>query len=228
MIRLNQLTSRSINTSSSNPILNQISLTINSQSITTLIGKSGAGKTTLLRSIAGLEGIKQGEILINNKNILNLSVQERAQMIGFVFQDFNLFPHMTVLENCMQPLMVIKKLSKKNALQQALASLNHFDMTAYQTSYPTQLSGGQKQRVAIARALTLGPKILLLDEPSSALDPENTSILIKLLKSLCNEGITIVLASQDMAFIKNIQADVILVANGNTNRTEALINNFLN
>ena len=153
--------------------------------------------------------------MINDKNNLEISAQERAGLIGFVFQDFNLFPHMTVLENCIQPLMIVKKKNRQEAMQQAQTTLNHFGMDTYATSYPSELSGGQKQRVAIARALTLGPKILLLDEPSSALDPENTAILVKILKQLCTEGITIVLASQDMQFVRNVQDAVYLVADGN-------------
>lgn len=214
MIKINQLTSTTINSQSGNPILNQVSLTIPPQRITSLIGKSGSGKTTLLRCIAGLERIGQGTLMIDDKNSLELSAQERAGIIGFVFQDFNLFPHLTVLENCMQPLIVVQGMTKQKAERQARETLNHFGMDAYAASYPSKLSGGQKQRVAIARALALGPKVLLLDEPSSALDPENTAILIKLLKQLCEEGITVILASQDMPFVKNIQDFVCLVVDG--------------
>lgn len=236
MIKLNQLTSATSNTRTQKPILNQVSLTISPRRITSLIGKSGSGKTTLLRCIAGLEDIGQGTITIDSKNSVDLSAQERAGLIGFVFQDFNLFPHMTVLENCMQPLMVVQGKNQQEAAQLALATLNHFDMDTYATSYPSQLSGGQKQRVAIARALALDPKVLLLDEPSSALDPENTAILVKLLKQLCAEGITIVLASQDMAFVRNIQDFLCLVVDGaivethdiqEIGRTASLINSFL-
>ncbi len=212
MIKLNQITSTTINAGSGKPILNQISLTIAPERITVLVGKSGAGKTTLLRCIAGLEGISQGDLLVDNKDLLNLSAQERAQLIGFVFQDFNLFPHMTVLENCMQPLIIVKRMNQKEAEQKALTILEHFDMAGYLTSYPAQLSGGQKQRVAIARALVLGPKILLLDEPSSALDPENTAILAKFLKQLSSEGITVIMASQDIDFVERIQGNIILIS----------------
>ncbi len=152
--------------------------------------------------------------MIDDKNSTDLSAQERAGIIGFVFQDFNLFPHLTVLENSMQPLMVVQGMNKAAAEQRARETLNHFGMETYAAALPSKLSGGQKQRVAIARALALGPKILLLDEPSSALDPENTAILIKLLKQLCEEGISVVLASQDMPFVKNIQDFVCLVVNG--------------
>ncbi len=236
MIKLNQLTSTTLNTRTQKPILNQVSLTISSRRITSLIGKSGSGKTTLLRCIAGLEDIGQGSITIDSKNSVNLSAQERAGLIGFVFQDFNLFPHMTVLENCMQPLMVVQGKNKQEAQQQALATLNHFGMDAYAASNPSQLSGGQKQRVAIARALAMGPKVLLLDEPSSALDPENTAILIKLLKQLCTEGIIIVLASQDMRFVSNIQDFLCFIVDGTVVETcdkrepmnaTPLINEFL-
>lgn len=219
--------------------LNNISCIIPIQRITSLIGKSGAGKTTLLRCIAGLQEITQGEILFQDKNLLNLDPCKRAELVGFVFQNFNLFPHLTVLQNCMQPLMIVQKKTALEAQKQALETLCQFGMETYQSSYPSQLSGGQQQRVAIARALTLGPKILLLDEPSSALDPENTQILIKLLEQLCAEGITIILASQDMGFARAIRDYVCLVADGqitetydalealNPNKTK-VIDSFLN
>lgn len=199
--------------------LNNISCTIPMQRITSLIGKSGAGKTTLLRCIAGLQEPTQGDILFQDKNLLNLDACKRAELIGFVFQNFNLFTNLTVLQNCMQPLMLVQNKTAEEAEKKAIATLRQFGMDAYQSSYPSQLSGGQQQRVAIARALALGPKILLLDEPSSALDPENTQILIKLLKQLCTEGITIILASQDMGFVRAIRDYVCMVADGQITET---------
>jgi polar amino acid transport system ATP-binding protein len=214
MITIKKITSSVLNLVSGKPILENISCKILPERITALIGKSGSGKTTLLRCIAQLQDISSGSIMLQEKNLLELSVPERAQLLGFVFQDFNLFAHLTVLENCMQPLMVTQNLPEQAAKKRVLEVLDQFDMSAYQASYPSQLSGGQQQRVAIARALALGPKILLLDEPSSALDPENTQILITLLKQLCNAGITIVLASQDMDFVRKIQDRVYLMSDG--------------
>lgn len=209
-------------------ILKNVSRDISTGSITTLIGKSGAGKTTLLRCIAGLQPIAQGNIFLENKNLDDLSAQERAGLIGFVFQNFNLFPNMTALQNCTQPLIVVQQLSPDKARTRALCMLKNLGMDTYQTSYPSQLSGGQQQRVAIARALALGPKVLLLDEPSSALDPENTMILVKLLKQLCNEGITIVLASQDMSFARAIRDQILLVQDGQITESQEDIDRFLN
>lgn len=214
MITIKKITSSVLNLVSRKPIVENISCKILPQRITSLIGKSGSGKTTLLRCIAQLQDISSGSIMLQEKNLLELSVPERAQVLGFVFQEFNLFGHLTVLENCMQPVMVTQGLTEQAAKKRALEVLDQFDMSAYQASYPSQLSGGQQQRVAIARALALGPKILLLDEPTSALDPENTQILIKLLKQLCSAGITIVLASQDMDFVRKIQDRVYLINDG--------------
>lgn len=188
-----------------NNILNNISCTVPAGRITTFIGPSGVGKTTLLQTIAQLNNKQHtGQITIDGTNESTLSPQKRAQLIGFVFQDFNLFSHLTVLENCAQPLQVVLKKSPKIAQQHALLILSHLGMEKYAQRYPSQLSGGQQQRVAIARALCLGPKTLLLDEPTSALDPENTNTLITLLQKLKQQNIAIGISSQDTAFIKII------------------------
>lgn len=194
--------------------LNSISCDIPAGRITTFIGKSGAGKTTILRCIAGLEDYQGQIILPSGQNMKNLGPKDRAASIGFVFQNFNLFPHLTVLENCMQPLQVVLGLSQELAKEKAKETLELFGMGSYQNSYPTQLSGGQQQRVAIARALVLGPKILLLDEPTSALDPQNTMLLVNLLQRLNKQGITIVVSSQDMGFVRAIQDCMYLVEDG--------------
>lgn len=184
-------------------ILNNISLTIAQSRITSLIGASGAGKTTLLKTIAGLLPCNQGTITIDNNAITSLTPYQRSEQIGYVFQDFNLFAHLTALENCIDPLLV-HHVPHKVALQQVQELLHQFGMFQHRNKYPHELSGGQKQRVAIARALALKPQLLLLDEPTASLDPANTDILVTLLKQLATSGMTIALSSQDMSFVQKI------------------------
>jgi ABC-type polar amino acid transport system ATPase subunit len=146
-----------------------------------------------------------GSICVYGRKIQGILAQERAQLIGFVFQNFNLFPQLTALENCMQPLMVVNGLSYVDAQAKALNFFTSFDLAAYKNAYPATLSGGQKQRVAIARARMLGPQVLLLDEPTSALDQENSMILAQLLKKLSRQGVTIVVTSHDKEFVSMVQ-----------------------
>jgi polar amino acid transport system ATP-binding protein len=205
MISIVNLTSKGVKTVSNKPILYNISCSFVPSSITALVGKSGAGKTTLLRCIGQLQEIADGTISIDGKQVQAMGPQERAQLLGFVFQNFNLFPQLTARENCIQPLMVTKGLSYQDAEKKISEIFATLDLLEHQNAYPATLSGGQKQRVAIARALCLGPKVLLLDEPTSALDYENSMILARLLKKLAKQGITIVLASHDREFVSIVQ-----------------------
>lgn len=182
-------------------VLKDISCSLLPGRITTFIGKSGAGKTTLLKSLVGLVPIAKGSIVINDKQISSLSNKQRSEEIGYVFQNFNLFAHLTVLQNCVDPL-IVHGMPKNNAEQQALEILQQLEMQNFVDKYPSELSGGQQQRVAIARALCLKPRILLLDEPTASLDPLNTDILVTILKKLAAQGLTIGLSSQDMNFVK--------------------------
>jgi ABC-type polar amino acid transport system ATPase subunit len=184
-------------------ILSDVSLSFVPGTITTIIGDSGAGKTTLLKSVVGLVPITAGTIMINGKSLQEFLPQQRAKEIGCVFQDFNLFPHMTVLENCIDPLRV-HGIAYHDARTRALTVLKELGMATYQDRYPSQLSGGQQQRVAIARALCLNPRVLLLDEPTASLDPVNTDLLTGILKTLAQRGLTIVVSSQDMDFVRKI------------------------
>jgi len=202
------------NRSNSKQVLNNVSFRIPVNRITSFIGRSGAGKTSLLRCIAELQTHYTGDIVYNGKNLRTFSPQERASIIGIVFQDFNLFPNLTVLQNCTQPLIVVKKKSKMQAYKKALQKLEILGMDVYKDSYPVQLSGGQKQRVAIARALCLEPKLLLLDEPTSALDPQNTTNLAEILKELCKRGITVALSSQDMMLVNQLEDNILLMEQG--------------
>lgn len=194
-------------------VLNNVSVTVTAGHITSFIGKSGAGKTTLLKTIAGLIPITTGEIIINDQQLKNLTPIQRAQEIGYVFQDFNLFPHMTALENSIDPLIVHGK-SYNEAKEQALSKLQELDMDRYASRYPAELSGGQQQRVAIARALALNPRIILLDEPTASLDPANSELLVTILQTLATKGFTICLSSQGMDFVRKIVDRVYYLQNG--------------
>lgn len=194
-------------------ILNSLSCTLIPGRITIFIGKSGAGKTTVLKALVGLLLPTKGQILINNKQLTALTNQQRAKEIGYVFQNFNLFPHMTVLQNCMDPLLV-QGISPSQAKQQTMEILEQLAIQDLTHNYPAQLSGGQQQRVAIARALCLKPKVLLLDEPTASLDPINTDVLVSIIKKLAAQGLTVALSSQDMEFVRKIFDRVYYVENG--------------
>lgn len=192
-------------------LLDKISCSLLPGRITCFLGKSGAGKTTLLKSLVNLININAGQIFIDEQSINLLTPQQRAKSIGYVFQDFNLFNNLTVLENCTNPLQAHKI---SDAKEIALNELKKLNLEEHLNKYPAQLSGGQKQRVAIARALCLKPKILLLDEPTASLDPINTNILINILVNLAKDGFTIAVSSQDINFINKIFDRVYYLENG--------------
>jgi len=196
------------------PILTSVSFDIIDKQITVFIGKSGAGKSTILRILAGLESSYEGLVLYNEQDVKTFTQKERARLIGYVTQNYTLFPQLTALENCSLALQKVMGLSIVEAQKKALETLQHVEMGNYKDAYPSQLSGGQKQRVAIARALCLDPKIVILDEPTSALDPENVNNIIALLKQLSSQGLTVILSSQDMLFVKMIFDRIYLVDNG--------------
>jgi ABC-type polar amino acid transport system ATPase subunit len=186
------------------PILQEVSFELQQGRLTTFMGQSGAGKTTLLKCIANLHAHYSGSITYAGKEIKSLQPIERAAAVGFVPQQFHLFPHFTVLQNCTHALVKTLGVNSAEADQCALETLQLLQMHPWAHAYPSQLSGGQQQRGAIARALVLKPQILLLDEPTSALDPENKQSLIELLQDLKARGITIGLSSHDMPFIKKM------------------------
>lgn len=194
-------------------ILKNVSCSLLPGRITVFIGKSGAGKTTILQAIVGLAEFNQGAVLLDDESMNLLSEKQRSELIGYVFQDFNLFPHLSVLQNCIDPLR-FHGLSLASAQQRALDVLQQLDMQHVKDSYPDQLSGGQKQRVAIARALCLQPKVLLLDEPTASLDPFNTELLVSILKDLASQGLVIALSSQDMSLVRNIFDRIYYVQDG--------------
>jgi ABC-type polar amino acid transport system ATPase subunit len=194
--------------------LKDVSFELKPGRITTFMGQSGAGKTTLLKCIANLHADYEGQITFNGKDLKSLIPAERASTIGFVLQQFHLFPHLSVLHNCTYALTQAIGMSKHDAEERASELLGLLGMQAFIHSAPSQLSGGQQQRVAIARALSLHPEVLLLDEPTSALDPDSKKSLETLLLDLNARGITIALSSHDMPFIKKIMDDVYFMENG--------------
>ena len=186
------------------PILKDISFTLKDGEIMTIVGPSGAGKTTLLRIIAGLETKDSGEILIDGKPY-------DPGNVGVVFQDFNLFPNLNVLQNItLAPTMVLKE-SKAEAEQNAQKLLDQLQMNGREKQYPYQLSGGQKQRVAIARALAMNPRILCYDEPTSALDPNLRKEVEKMILDLKKSGLTQLIITHDLTFAKNVANQMLKV-----------------
>lgn len=195
-------------------VLKKVDFSIPKGRITAFIGPSGGGKTTLLRCCAALQQEFSGSITLNGKNILSLPLKERIHNVGFVFQQFNLFPHLTVAQNCAAPLVYEAKVQPEEIEKRLEAVLTRVGMDSFATAMPGQLSGGQQQRVAIARALMMEPRVLLFDEPTSALDPESTQVLIDVVKDLATDGITIVFASHDMAFINAVRDCIYFVRDG--------------
>lgn len=194
-------------------VLNQVSFELEQGRITAFIGKSGAGKTTLLKCVANLYPHYGGIITCRGQDLKSLSSVERATTIGFVLQQFHLFPHLTALQNCTHALKNVLGL-KEEAEERALETLTLLGMLPFIHAVPSQLSGGQQQRVAIARALVLRPKILLLDEPTSALDPESKKSLESILLDLQANGLTLALSSHDMPFIRKIMDHIYYLEEG--------------
>lgn len=182
--------------------------------VTAFIGPSGAGKTSLIKCIANLYSHYSGSLMHNGKSVSQLSRRERAHAIGFVFQQLNLFPHLTALENCIYPLTMLNTLTKSQAKEIAMDVLHSLAMDSYKDRYPAKLSGGQQQRVAIARALCLKPQLLLFDEPTSALDPQSTERMMQLLKKLSSQGTTIGISSHDMNLVNDVADQIYQIKDG--------------
>ena len=197
-------------------VLKDISFSVQAGEVVTIIGSSGSGKSTLLRCVNLLEKPTSGEILYNGKNILDedTNIYEYRTHLGMVFQQFNLFNNLNVLENCtVGPIKVLKK-SKEEAEKIAKGFLEKVGMSAYLNARPRQLSGGQKQRVAIARALSMQPDVLLFDEPTSALDPEMVNEVLETMKSLAHTGLTMIIVTHEMEFARDVSDRVIFMDKG--------------
>ena len=193
-------------------VLNDLSLTIDKKEVVTLIGSSGCRKSTLVRCIAGLESIQKGKITIDNTEVKN--VKSVAGKIGMVFQNFNLFPHYTVLDNVSKPLQTIKKMKKSEADELGRELLKKVHLEDQASQYPSTLSGGQKQRVAIARALAMNPEIMIFDEPTSSLDPELAHEVFETIRDLAEEGQTMIIVTHQINAIKNFATRVVFLSHG--------------
>ena len=207
-------------------VLKGVNLHIKPKEVVALIGPSGSGKSTLLRCINKLETIDKGSIAIKDKFLVQTkdgeavyaSGKEEREILastGMVFQQFNLFPHMTVLENLLEAPMQVKGLKRSEVEPYARELLEKVGLSDRADYYPSQLSGGQQQRVAIARALCMKPDIMLFDEPTSALDPELTGEVLKTMRELAAEHMTMVVVTHEMAFAREAASHVIFMADGN-------------
>ena len=206
-------------TFSGNQVLNDISLEIEEGDVVALIGASGAGKSTFLRALNDLERPDSGQIEIDDlkidySTITKQEVLELRRKTGMVFQQFNLFERRTALENVMEGLIQVKKLSKAQAKEIAEAELDKVGLTDRKDYYPKFLSGGQKQRVGIARALAMNPDVMLFDEPTSALDPEMVGEVLAVMQELAKEGMTMVVVTHEMGFAKTVADRVLFMADG--------------
>jgi polar amino acid transport system ATP-binding protein len=197
-------------------VLKNISLSVQKGEVVVIIGASGSGKSTLLRCVNFLEKAKDGKIYIEGKRIRNQEKQLNRvrQDLGMVFQHFNLFPHMTVIQNVMEGLVQVKGLPKDEARERALALLDQVGLNDKAEVYPSMLSGGQKQRVAIARALAMDPKIMLFDEPTSALDPELVGEVLTVMTDLAKLGMTMLVVTHEMWFAKEVADRVVFMDDG--------------
>ena len=195
-------------------ILENINFEINNGEVVSIIGKSGCGKSTLLKCINRLESIDNGVIYFDNMDISSLDLLKLRQKIGIVFQEYNLFEHLTVLQNLTIGLIKIKNISEDIAKKQAMAILKKIKLIDKADNYPDELSGGQKQRVAIARTLLMRPKLILLDEPTSALDKEMKQEVINLIIEISKNDMTLLIVSHEEELVKKISDKIVYINNG--------------
>ena len=200
----------------SHEVLRDIDFTVKKGDVTSIIGASGSGKSTLLRCINLLETPSSGQILYHGTDVAGRGVNapEYRSHVGMVFQSFNLFNNMTVLENCMVGQIKVLKKDKETARKRAMEYLEKVGMAPYIQAKPRQISGGQKQRVAIARALAMEPEVLLFDEPTSALDPEMVGEVLSVMQDLAQEGMTMLVVTHEMAFARDVSSHVVYMNQG--------------
>ena len=199
-----------------NQVLRDIDFTVDKGDVISIIGASGSGKSTLLRCINLLETPTSGEILYHGQDVAGRGVNAAnyRSHVGMVFQSFNLFNNMTVLENCMVGQVKVLKKNREDARKSAMNYLEKVGMAPYINAKPRQISGGQKQRVAIARALAMDPEVLLFDEPTSALDPEMVGEVLTVMQALANEGMTMLVVTHEMAFARDVSTHVVYMNQG--------------
>lgn len=201
-------------------VIKNVNLDIPTGNVIVIIGPSGSGKSTLLRCINGLEIPDSGSVEIDglavnfSEHVSEKQVISLRRCTGMVFQNYALFPHLTAIENVIEGLITVKKTSKREALKIGEKLLGGVGLTAQKDFYPAQLSGGQEQRVAIARSLAMDPKVMLFDEPTSALDPELVGEVLKVMKDLANEGMTMVIVTHEMKFAKEVADEVVFIDEG--------------
>lgn len=197
-------------------VLKDIDFTVERGDVISIIGASGSGKSTLLRCINLLETPSSGEILYHGDNMVGRGVNapKYRSHVGMVFQSFNLFDNMTVLENCIVGQVKVLGRKRDEAHAHAMEYLDRVGMTPYINARPRQISGGQKQRVAIARAMAMDPEVLLFDEPTSALDPEMVGEVLNVMKSLAEDGMTMLVVTHEMAFARDVSSRVIYMNSG--------------
>ena len=197
-------------------VLRGVNLSVGEHQVVCLIGASGCGKSTLLRCINGLEKIQGGEIRLMNDRVSGpgIDLNRLRRNVGIVFQSFNLFPHMSVLENVTLAPLKVLQVDRAEAEAKAMALLKRIGLEAKAREYPDRLSGGQQQRVAIVRALAMEPKVMLLDEITSALDPELVSEVLNIVRDLATQGMTMLLATHEMGFAREVASKVCFLYEG--------------
>ncbi len=199
-----------------NTVLRDINLSVSKGEVLSIIGASGSGKSTMLRCINLLETPSSGQILYHGKDITShdMSLSQYRAKVGMVFQSFNLFNNMTALNNCITGQVSVLKRSREEAEATAMKYLERVGMAPYINARPSQLSGGQKQRVAIARALAMEPEALLFDEPTSALDPQMVGEVLDVMRSLADDGLTMIVVTHEMAFARDVSTSVVFMSGG--------------
>jgi L-cystine transport system ATP-binding protein len=218
MIKTNALSKSFQNTE----VLKSIDLEVESGEVVAILGPSGSGKSTLLRCLNGLEEMTSGRIELagivvdsnQRKNERMRKVRAIRLHTGMVFQQFNLYPHKTALQNVIEALLVVRKMSKEKAISIGEKLLERVGLFEKRDAYPSRLSGGQQQRVAIARALAMEPTVMLFDEPTSALDPELVGEVLAVIKELAKEGMTMVIVTHEMEFAREVADRIIFMADG--------------